>query len=149
MRVTFDTSEISDMINDISRFQTAKLQEVKNAIHESSLNIQKGAKRRCPVDTGRLRASITFEPVGSLGLTMKVGTKVHYAPYVEWGTGVFASLEGFQGRQTPWVYPATRGGTRTGGMVFTRGSKPHPFLIPAFEEEKPRFIRAVREALDR
>jgi HK97 gp10 family phage protein len=149
MRVTFDTSELSDIINDLSRFQTAKTQEVKDVIHESALNIQKGAKRRCPVDTGRLRASIAFEPVGQLGLTMQVGTKVKYAPYVEWGTGVFASLEGYQGRQTPWRYPATRGGALTGEFVYTRGSKPHPFLIPAFEEEKPRFIRAVREALDR
>lgn len=54
---------------------------------------ERNAKQRCPVDTGRLRASITHrldysgggfagEGIGFVGI---VGTNVEYAPYVEFG----------------------------------------------------------------
>ena len=41
------------------------------------------AKKACPVDTGRLRASITHQKQDED--TMLVGTNVEYAPYVELG----------------------------------------------------------------
>ena len=41
------------------------------------------AKMKCPVDTGRLRNSITHT---SDGKSAYVGTNVEYAPYVEYGT---------------------------------------------------------------
>jgi HK97 gp10 family phage protein len=49
--------------------------------------IEAGAKRRCPVDTGRLRSSITHE-IGISGRSVeaRVGTNVEYAAYVELGT---------------------------------------------------------------
>lgn len=49
--------------------------------------IERGAKRRCPVDTGRLRASVNHDlEVDARGLVVKVGTDVDYAGYVEFGT---------------------------------------------------------------
>lgn len=52
------------------------------------------AKRFSPVDTGRLRSSITGT-VSSAGFPVKrlqgiVGTNIEYAPYMEFGTGIFA-----------------------------------------------------------
>lgn len=51
------------------------------------IKVDRGAKRRCPVDTGRLRASIANE-IGQddRGLVGRVGTNVEYAPHVEYGT---------------------------------------------------------------
>lgn len=43
------------------------------------------AKNRCPVDTGNLRNSITHE-VDESEISVKIGTNVEYAPYVELGT---------------------------------------------------------------
>lgn len=40
------------------------------------------AKSDCPVDTGRLRNSISNKTVGK---TVYIGTNVEYAPYVEFG----------------------------------------------------------------
>lgn len=56
------------------------------------LKVQRGAKRRCPVDTGRLRASIA-EELGedSRGLVEVIGTDVTYAPHVEYGTSRMAA----------------------------------------------------------
>lgn len=51
------------------------------------ISVERSAKRLCPVDTGRLRSSITHE-LGHQGTVLvgRVGTNVEYAPYVELGT---------------------------------------------------------------
>ena len=56
---------------------------------EDSLEIIGGmaesyAKRLCPVDTGRLRNSITHQREGTSAVV--IGTNVEYAPFVELGT---------------------------------------------------------------
>jgi phage gpG-like protein len=66
---------------------------------KACLLVENDAKRNCPVDTGRLRQSITHRIEGSTGI---VGTNVEYAPYVEYGTGKHAL--GGNGRKTPWAY---------------------------------------------
>lgn len=52
-----------------------------------AVRVQTRSKRLAPVDTGRLRASITHE-MGAEGrdLVARIGTNVHYAPYLELGT---------------------------------------------------------------
>lgn len=70
---------------------------VKAAINESALNIQTGAKRLSPVDTGRLRSSITIESFND-GLAQRVGTRVNYAAYQEFGT--------VKMKAQPFLFPA-------------------------------------------
>lgn len=151
MRIDVDLKGIDKAMKKLSKWEHTKRQAVKDVINESALNIQKGAKQRCTVDTGRLRSSIAIQTFNE-GLTLQVGTKVKYAPFVEFGTGKFVDIPtaaGFSatGRKTPWLYPESKGGKLTGEMIFTHGSKPKPFLFPAFEEEKPRFIKAMKGAL--
>jgi len=55
-----------------------------NFLLKVGANIERYAKMRCPVDTGRLKASINHELV-SPGLVI-VGTPAEYASYVEFGT---------------------------------------------------------------
>lgn len=47
------------------------------------------AKQSCPVDTGRLRNSISHA-VDPIGNAAYIGTNVEYAPYVEFGTSKMA-----------------------------------------------------------
>jgi HK97 gp10 family phage protein len=57
-------------------------------VFKMGVNIQSSAKRLCPVDTGRLRSSIqttTPRDTGS-GVSVRVGSNVNYARYVELGT---------------------------------------------------------------
>jgi HK97 gp10 family phage protein len=57
------------------------------------------AKRECPVDTGRLRNSITHQvEVGNLSGKAYIGTNVEYAEYVELGT--------FRQKAQPYLKPA-------------------------------------------
>lgn len=127
---------------DVNAWSQNKVQRIKDVVNETALNVQSGAKRRCPVDKGRLRSSIAIEPANGPGYAVRVGTKVSYAPYVEFGTGIFSEHPTIQGRQTPWVYPK-----RGGEFVFTRGQKAQPFLNPAAEEERPKYIAAMRGVL--
>lgn len=60
---------------------------VAKGVVAATLRVERSAKRLCPVDTGRLRASITHAlEHDTLGFVGIVGTDVEYAPYVELGT---------------------------------------------------------------
>lgn len=62
------------------------------------------AKRLCPVDTGRLRSSITMVlGQDGDGLFAMVGTNVDYAEYVEFGTSTQ--------RPQPFLRPALKAAT--------------------------------------
>ena len=65
------------------------------ALEECGLAAEGYAKRLCPVDTGRLRNSITHTTDEN---TAYIGTNVEYAPYVELGTS--------RQRAKPYLKPA-------------------------------------------
>ena len=52
---------------------------LEEALTKSALLVETEAKRKCPVDTGYLRRSITYEIDGN---TATIGTNVSYAPFV-------------------------------------------------------------------
>jgi phage gpG-like protein len=61
--------------------------DVAKEILRRTTRVERTAKRLCPVDTGRLRASITHAlDRDAAGLVGVVGTDVEYAPYVFLGT---------------------------------------------------------------
>lgn len=52
-----------------------------------AIKVDRAAKQLCPVDTGRLRASITWQiERDARGLLAMIGTNVEYARFVELGT---------------------------------------------------------------
>lgn len=57
------------------------------ALETIGLLAEKYAAKKCPVDTGNLRGSITHE-VDAGDNAVYVGTNVEYAPYVELGTSL-------------------------------------------------------------
>ena len=56
---------------------------VSSALEKIGLMAEGYAKKKCPVDTGILRNSITHQVDGD---AVYIGTNVEYAPYVELGT---------------------------------------------------------------
>lgn len=72
--VTIDNSELVIQ---------ASYAQIEKALKSVALSAEKYAKRDCPVDTGRLRSSITHETDKN---TAYIGTNVEYGPYVEMGT---------------------------------------------------------------
>lgn len=55
------------------------------ALEEIGLLAENYATKKCPVDTGNLRGSITYE-VDAGDNAVYIGTNVEYAPHVELGT---------------------------------------------------------------
>lgn len=62
----------------------AKQSAVNIALEMIGIEAERYAKEYCPVDTGRLRNSITHTREGEE--TVLIGSNVEYAPYVEAGT---------------------------------------------------------------
>ncbi len=62
--------------------------EIEQALVKGALRVERDAKINAPVDTGRLRSSITHRLIdaGSDNPVTEVGTSVSYAVPVEFGT---------------------------------------------------------------
>lgn len=113
---------------------------VRDFLERAGREVEREAKERAVVDTGRLRSSITTRVETWRAI---VGTNVRYAPFVEFGTRPhFPPPAALQ----PW---ARRHGLRLAWAlaraIARRGTKPHPFMRPAFEALRGR----LRDLLER
>lgn len=95
------------------------------------------AQDDCPVDTGRLRNSITYKVNGQ---ECYIGTNVKYAPYIEFGTGEFAEKGG---RKTPWTYVDDKG-----NWHMTSGQRAQPFLRPAASQHSDEYRDILKSSLE-
>lgn len=115
--------------------------EVRNALGRACAVVERSAKQKAPKDTGALRRSITSKvEVEGNELVGTVYTPLEYAPYVEYGTGLFAEEGGR--KDVPWCYQDDKGDWHT-----TSGQKPQPFMRPALNENREEVIRIIKEAL--
>ncbi len=123
-----------------TEWKTVDLQKIKQKLVDkltlAGEIVVSAAIQKCPVDTGNLRGSINSE-VNEGKLSVKIGTPVEYAPYIEFGTGEYA--ENGEGRKGGWFETGTK------GKRFTRGMKAQPFLRPALLDNKEK-IRGIFNA---
>lgn len=123
-------------ITDNSAEVRAALEQAKaRALEIIGGKVESYAKGLVPVDTGTLRNSITHQVDGD---TVSIGSAVHYAPYVELGTGKEYSPP------PEWMENnAPRGsGTR-------RGMRPQPYLRPAVENHRSEYRNIIESELKR
>lgn len=111
--------------------------ELQRVLDRACIIVENQAKINCPVKYGTLRSSITHEVDGIEGV---VGTNTEYAPYVEYGTGLFSS-EG-TGRQTPWSYQDEMGEWHT-----TIGQHPQPYLGLALNQQRKAVIDYIQREI--
>ena len=118
---------------------------ILEAFRDATLLVSNDAKVNAPVDTGRLRASITPE-VRLQGSTIEgvVGTNVVYAAAVELGSrphwAPLAALETWARRHGMNAYVLQR-------AIARRGTKPRRYLQRAFESNRPIIIRKIERAV--
>lgn len=123
--------EVLDSINSL-----ADLEGLQSALGEACAVVEASAKQKAPKDTGALARSITSKIEDTEGI---IFTPLEYAPYVEYGTGLFAE-EG--GRNTPWIYEDDKGEWHK-----TSGQKPQPFMRPALQENREKIINILKEGI--
>lgn len=111
---------------------------VEAALETACALVEKAAKQKAPKGkTGELRRSITSKVENLEGV---VYTPLEYAPYVEYGTGLFAENGGRQ--DVPWSYQDDKGEWHT-----TSGQEPHPYMRPALNENREQILRLIKEGL--
>ena len=103
--------------------------------------VERSAKQKAPKDNGELRRSITskVEQDGNDAIGI-VFTPLEYAPYVEYGTGLFAEDGGR--KNVPWFYQDDKGEWHS-----TSGMHPQPFLRPALNENREQIKKILGEAI--
>lgn len=115
-------------------------------IQIQTAKVRNRALALCPVNNGRLRASITDQieltPNGPVG---RVGTNIEYALYVHEGTGIYGpkgqpyTIVPRSKKALAFVWkgapiPANgRGGRHVYKRVMVKGSRPKPFLRDALQ----------------
>jgi HK97 gp10 family phage protein len=120
-------------------------EEVGKALQNATLTVEAEAKQMAPKATGTLRRSITsaVKPISGTPAGI-VSAPVRYAQAVEYGSKP----------HTPPLQPVQRWAKRKGlpgGAVWMsirkRGTKPHPFMEPAFTNNKESVIAMLHKAL--
>lgn len=139
MRIDINVINLNEVLSAIDSFVDDS--QVEYAVGKACALVERKAKEKAPKDTGALRQSITSKVEKNNGDTVgTVFTPLEYAPYVEFGTGLFAESGGRS--DVPWCYQDDEGNWHT-----TSGQKPQPFMRPALNENREEILRIVKEAL--
>lgn len=139
MRIEFDVTNLNAVLDSIDDIGNG--QQMRSALGKACALLEREAKQKAPKDTGALRRSITSKIETENGeLVGIVYTPLEYAPYVEYGTGLFAESGGRT--DVPWNYQDDEGNWHS-----TSGQKPQPFMRPAFDENRDEVIRILKEGL--
>ena len=110
---------------------------LKKSLETAALLVERSAREKAPKDTGALRRSITSKVEGLEGI---IYTPLEYAPYIEYGTGLFA--EGNGRKDVPWNYQDDKGNWHS-----TSGLKPQPFMRPSLDENRQKILEILKEGV--
>ena len=129
----------ADVLEAINNFTDTN--ELRMALRRACALVERSAKEKAPKGTGELRRSITSK-IDYIGddLAGVVFTPLEYAPYIEFGTGLFAENGGRT--DVPWCYQDDEGNWHT-----TSGMKPSPYLRPALNENREEILRLLAEGI--
>lgn len=130
-----DVIGVEDIINSLE--QRVSKTQVKKALGKACALVEASAKQKAPKGNGDLRRSITSKTSAEEGV---VFTALEYAPYVEFGTGLFAESGGRT--DVPWNYQDDAGEWHS-----TSGMKPTPYMRPALHENREEIKRVIKREL--
>jgi HK97 gp10 family phage protein len=130
---------VDELLNSLENL--AELDKFEAALGKACAMVERSAKQKAPKGTGELRRSITSK-VERSGNDIQgvVFTPLEYAPYVEFGTGLFAENGGRQ--DVPWNYQDDKGEWHS-----TSGMHPRPYMRPALNENREEILRVLKEGI--
>lgn len=164
MRLQIDVKGINEALAGLRNTPKNIGERMRQAFTESAAAIEADAKENAPVDTGRLRSSITHRVTYREAeyVAAEIGSKVEYAPYVELGTRPhYPPLEAL----ITWVHHKGLGATgnrhqrtlqyaldtivarRIQQAIGRRGTKAQPYLEPAFVNQADAVVRSIAAAV--
>jgi HK97 gp10 family phage protein len=173
MAFALSLSGMKELEGKLKNLTTALKVDVGDEINASVIKIENQAKRLAPVNFGQLRGSIAHSKDSEL--TYSVAANASYSAYVEFGTGPQVNVpadfksyaQQFKGKSggkfkdmvealTLWVKRKGIGnGKNDKGLAYVialsilrKGMRPQPFLVPAYEMEKPKLIQRLNKLLN-
>ena len=142
--IKIDTSDLNRFSVEVASLSGKSKDKIKEVLKNSAFNIESKAKKNInsnkSVKTGHLIRSISTDVKG-LEATIHT-SNLKYAPMVEFGTKAHI-IRPKNKKALYW-----KGATRPIKQVNHPGSKAKPYLIPAFEDEKDKFIENLKEAIE-
>ena len=133
MSIKFDGLE--DVLNSLDNLYD--MANYSKGLDKACALVERSAKQKAPKGNGELRRSITSKVEGLNGI---VYTPLLYAPYVEYGTGLFAENGGR--KDVPWNYKDDKGEWHS-----TSGMHPQPYMRPALNENREEILRVIKECM--
>lgn len=137
--ISFKIEGLDDLIKRMGKLAPKIAKEVALEVNASALAIQSKARRDVVVDNGILRNSIQLKEINRGDKIMyTVGSRLKYAPYVEFGTGGEVSVPaGYE----DFAMQFKGKGLRKINL------RPRPYLIPAFESEIPVLRKNIQNVI--
>ena len=138
-QISFRIEGLDALIKRMGKLAPEIAKEVAMEVNASALAIQSKARRDVVVDNGILRNSIQLKEVNTGDKIMyTVGSRLRYAPYVEFGTGGTVSVPaGYEDFAIQFK----------GKGIRKINLRPRPYLIPAFESEIPVLRKNIQNVI--
>jgi len=138
-QILFRIEGLDDLIKRMGKLAPQIAKEVAMEVNASALAIQSKARRDVVVDNGILRNSIQLKEVNTGDKIMyTVGSRLKYAPYVEFGTGGTVNVPaGYEDFAIQFK----------GKGIRKINLRPRPYLIPAFESEIPILRKNIQNVI--
>lgn len=140
----FEGADPEDLADSLENFERVLGDELEAAAEDIALRIEADAKRKAPVDSGRLQGSIASEAerVSEAVVRAVIGSNVEYAPFVEMGTDPHP-ITG-----DPLAWEGGGGEMQFATEVQHPGTPAQPFLRPAVEQNRSYVRERVAEAVE-
>lgn len=132
--------DLQKQLGDIAKYDAATQDKLRAAVQTSTKNTMLGAKRRVRSITGNLikKIGMTYDPKTNSG---SVYAKAHYSHFVEFG------------HKGAHEVPKNKKALAIDGEPRSKADvpnvAPHPFLTPAWQDEKPNFLKSVKDAIEK
>ena len=141
--IKIDTNEIDKFAVELSELSEKSRDNVQKAIKKSAFNIEAKAKNNLKANRSVVTRHLSLGGKTEVkGLEATVHTSnIKYAIIVEKGSKAHV-IRPKNKKALYW-----EGASRPVKMVNHPGSRAKPFLIPAFESEKDKFIENLKEAI--
>lgn len=138
-QILFRIEGLDALIKRIGKLAPEIAKEVAMEVNASALAIQSKARRNVVVDNGMLRNSIQLKEINKGDkIIYTVGSRLRYAPYVEFGTGGLVSVPaGYEDFAIQFK----------GKGIRKINLRPRPYLIPAFESEIPILRKNIQNVI--
>lgn len=139
--IKINNSDLKALNKKLDALKKLSQQEFSNEIAATAAFSSTRAKKSAPLDQGGLRQSIGF---GKAGNKASVFAKVHYAPYVEFGTGKKVDLDDMKQLGIPDAYAA-----QFKGKGIKEVNLPaRPFFFPSVRIELKKLLKRLDKKLN-